>query len=183
MKRAEIERLFDGKMADGVDVKEIIDAILSQNGKDVNLAKETSQKLNAEEIEQIKADAIKPYLQGGENYIDQNAVKQMEETINGYKERDKKQAQEKSIFELLQNGKFDEKATRLLQKAVYDYEPTFDEENKIENGNEILQKMISDYADFIVTEKKGGFNPTPTQPTPPTEEDGFTAGFKKELQI
>lgn len=183
MKRAEIEKLFDGKVADGIDVKELVDAILAQNGKDVNLAKETAQKLNAEEIENIKAEAVKPYLQGGENYIDRNAVKQMEERINWFLERDKKQAQEKSISELLQNGKFDGKATRLLQKAIYDYEPKFNEENKIENGEDILQKMIADYADFVVKESSGGFNPAPPQPTPPIQEDGFTAGFKKELQI
>ena len=51
MKRAEIEKLFDGKLAEGVEVKEIIDAIMKINGDDVNLAKESAAKASNASIE------------------------------------------------------------------------------------------------------------------------------------
>lgn len=42
MKRAEIEKLFDGKLAENVEIKDIVDAIMKMNGDDVNAAKDSA---------------------------------------------------------------------------------------------------------------------------------------------
>ena len=70
MKRAEIEKLFDGKLAENVEIKDIVDAIMKMNGDDVNAAKDSAKVLSEESLEKLKKEAadeaIKPYLQGGE---------------------------------------------------------------------------------------------------------------------
>lgn len=188
MKRADIEKLFEGKLAEGIEVKDIVDSILDQNGKDVNAAKDGAQKMAADDIEKTKVeainkaveDALKPYKEGGELFINRDEFKRISDENKAYKERDTKTARETAIGELLKTANFDAKATRLLQKAVGDYEPKFGENNKIENGDEIIEKMKVDYSDFIVTNKEGGF--TPAKPQEPVKEiDSFTSGFMKEI--
>ena len=77
MKRAEIEKLFDGKLAEGIDTKDLVDAIMKMNGDDVNAAKDSVKVANEEGLEKLKKEAaeeaLKPYMQGGEKYIDVEA--------------------------------------------------------------------------------------------------------------
>lgn len=185
MKRAEIEKLFDGKLAEGVEVKEIIDAIMKINGDDVNLAKESAAKASNESIEEIKAQAIaealKPYEKGGEKYFDTEAYQKVLDENKAYKEREIKQARTSAVEKLLKDGKFDTRVLSLLSKAVDDYQPKWNENNEIENAPEILKALQSNYPDFVVTETDGGFKPAtpPAKGKADTEVDAFVAGFKK----
>lgn len=165
MKREDIEKLFEGKLADGVEVKGLIDAILATNGSDITAAKTSAQRVAADEIERAKTEAIKtaveealkPYKEGGELYINRDEFKRASEELKAYRERDIKIARDNAIQELLKNANFDSKVTKLLQKAIVDYEPKFTEDNKIENGEAVIEKMKTDYKDFVITESEGGF--------------------------
>lgn len=186
MKRADIEKLFDGKMADGVGVKEIIDAIMKINGDDVNNAKETATKANLDSIEELKAqavaEALKPYEKGGEKYFDTEAYQKVLDENKAYKERETKQARTSAVEKLLKDGKFDTRVLSLLSKAVDDYQPKWNENNEIENAPEIIKELQSNYSDFVVTETNGGFKPAtpPAKGKTDTEVDAFLAGFNKE---
>lgn len=62
MKRDEIKTLLEGKLADGVEVKEILDEIMRLNGNDINKYKENEQELKnnvkelTETLEKANAD-------------------------------------------------------------------------------------------------------------------------------
>lgn len=62
MKRDEIKTLLDGKLADGVEVKEILDEIMRLNGNDINKYKDNEQELKnnvkelTETLEKANAD-------------------------------------------------------------------------------------------------------------------------------
>ena len=57
MKRAEIEKLFDGKLAENVEIKDIVDAIMKMNGDDVNAAKDSAKVVSEESLEKLKKEA------------------------------------------------------------------------------------------------------------------------------
>lgn len=165
MRREDIEKLFEGKLADGVEVKGLIDAILASNGIDITAAKTSAQRMATEEIERAKTEAVtaaaeealKPYKEGGELYVNRDEFKRINEDLKAYKERDTKIARDSAIQELLKTANFDSKVTKLLQKAIIDYEPKFTNDNKIENGEAIIEKMKTDFKDFVITESEGGF--------------------------
>ena len=182
MKRAEIEKLFDGKLAEGIDTKEIVDAIMKMNGEDVNAAKDSAKVANEEGLEKLKKEAaeeaLKPYMQGGEKYIDVDAYQKALEENKAYKEKEVKLARDSAVGKMLADGKFDSKVTELLRKVVNDYEPKWTEDNELENAQEIIEKMQSKYPDFVIKETQGGFSPaTPVKSAGNEEQDAFIAGF------
>ena len=182
MKRAEIEKLFDGKLAEGIDIKEIVDAIMDMNGEDVNAAKDSAKTLSEESVEKLKKEAVdealKPYMVGGEKYIDEDAYKKVLEENKAYKEKEIKLARDSAVGKMLADGKFDSKVTELLRKVVNDYEPKWTEDNELENAQEIIEKMQSKYPDFVVKETQSGFTPaTPVKSTGNEEQDAFISGF------
>lgn len=182
MKRAEIEKLFDGKLAENVEIKDIVDAIMKMNGDDVNAAKDSAKVVSKESLEKLKKEAadeaIKPYLQGGEKYIDAETYQKLLDENKAFKEKEINLAREAAIGKMLSDGKFDSKVTELLKKVVNDFEPKWTENNEIENAQDIINQMQSKYPDFVVKETQGGFKPaTPVKTTGSEESDAFISGF------
>lgn len=171
MKRDELEKLL-GEVENS---KDIIDKIMTINGKDIENAKKSIPDLTGE-LQTLKAELAK-YAAGGEKYIDAtefNRLKQFEVDTVGAKNRAEK---ENAVLELLKNNKASPKAEKLLLKAIAldDVEVA---DGKVKDGEKLITGLKTDYADFFVTEKIDGANPSPN-PINPIDPDPFIEGFKK----
>ena len=176
MKREEIKALL-GKLGVEIDTdkeKEFISAILDANGNDINHAKNGVKTYETEYND--LTEKLKAYEKGGANYIDAEdykALKTYKETTEAEKV---KVAKDKAIKTLVDGENFDDKAKKLLYKAVADYNPEYDENYNIKNADAIKKSLTEDYADFILTKEQGGATATKTS-TKQNETDPFLKGF------
>ena len=176
MKREEIKALL-GKLGVEIDTdkeKEFISAILDANGNDITHAK-NGVKTYEQEYNDL-TEKLKGFEKGGANYIDAEeykALKTYKETVENEKI---KVAKDNAIKTLVDSENFDDKAKKLLYKAVSDYSPEFDEKYNIKNADAIKTSLKNDYADFILQEEKGGAKATVT-PNKNNETDPFLKGF------
>lgn len=179
MKREEIKTLL-GKLGVEIDTdkeKEFISAILDANGNDITHAKNGVKTYETEYND--LTEKLKSYEKGGKNYVDldeYNALKTYKETAEAEKI---KTAKDKAIKTLVDGENFDDKAKKLLYKAVADYNPEYDEQYNIKNADTIKQSLKNDYADFILESQVGGATATKTQ-TQKTETDPFLQGFNSK---
>lgn len=179
MKREEIKTLL-GKLGVEIDTdkeKEFISAILDANGNDITHAKNGVKTYETEYND--LTEKLKSYEKGGKNYVDldeYNALKTYKETAEAEKI---KTAKDKAIKTLVDGENFDDKAKKLLYKAVADYNPEYDEQYNIKNADTIKQSLKNDYADFILSSQTGGATATKTQ-TQKTETDPFLQGFNSK---
>lgn len=90
MKRETIEALLKDKLADGITPKEIIDAIMAENGKDIESLKADVKKLEGEkEAVEAKLTTATDSLKNFEGVEPEKLNKQIEDLNKALKAKDK----------------------------------------------------------------------------------------------
>lgn len=147
-------------------LKAFIKAIQVANGYDIEKAKgDYDAKVKELADLQEKFDAeVKSHEKGGEKYIDSTELEELRKFKADTIDAQNKKAQNTAIKELLSKDeyKFDKKAIELLTLVAKDKGIKFNDKNEIENADEFIKTMTTDFKDYIITEQKQGANPQNT---------------------
>lgn len=166
------------KLGEIENAKNIVDFIMDENGKDIETAKAKVRE-EFSDYEQTKTDLaekaaeLQKFEKDGELYIDReeysNLVKFKQET----EQQAELSQKTKAITELLKSNNANEKAVKLLTKAIKLDEVEFEESDgqlTIKNGSKVLEGLKSEYADFFVTNTESGGAKSTTPPAEATDK-------------
>ena len=154
MKRAEILKKLEG--VENAD--EIVDFVMSENGKDIEKAKVDTTGFE-QKIAELQT-SLKQYEQGGEKYIDLNEFNRLKQFENDTKQNQIYEQKNKAVIDWLKTNKASEKALNLLAKTV-DYNKIELEDGKIKN-EDVFKDIKNEYKDFFVETEQGGVIPSNT---------------------
>ena len=152
--------------------KEIVEFVMSENGKDIEKTKENFSDYETKLAE--REQEIKEYQQGGKRYIDINEFNRLREFETKTMEKQTADVKSNAVLTWLKENKASEKALGLLSKAV-DFSKVEVQDGKIKDVS-LLEPLKTDYKDFFVTETQGGVLPLPAGKS--MDVDPFLAGFK-----
>lgn len=149
MKRADLEAKLQGIE----NAKEIIDFVMSENGKEIETLKAThkAELAKYDGIDLAKAEEFKKF--------DPKILTEVEE-LRKYK-TDTETAQvrakkESAVLELLKSNKASEKASKLLIRGIDLNAVELDESGAIKDGEKIIEPLKKDFAEYFTTETNGG---------------------------
>jgi DNA repair exonuclease SbcCD ATPase subunit len=179
MKRAELETKLQGIE----NAKEIIDFVMSENGKDVEALKTAREQ--AETARKEAEAKLAEYAEFTPEKVEAfKAFNPSEvEELRKYKAENEtaqtKSKKEAAVMELLKSNKASDKAAKLLIKCIDLNAVEFDEKGAVKDGTKIIEPLKSEYAEYFTTETTGGA----TAGNPPGNntktDDPFLAGFKQ----
>ena len=180
MKRAEILKRLEG--VDGAD--EIVDFIMSENGKDIEKAKVDTSSYE-QKISELQ-NSLKQFEKGGEKYFDVEELNRLKQFETETKQKQTFAEKNSAIINWLKENNASPKALNLLAKAV-DYNSVEIENGQIKNAEKVFETLKTDYKDFFVETKEGGVvpsNPPATQTSGEAEprnlSEAIAAKFKKD---
>lgn len=160
MKRAEILKKLEG--VENAD--EIVDFIMSENGKDIEKSKVDTSSYE-EKITKLQED-LKKFEEGGEKFVDAEELNRLKKFETDTLEKQTFEQKNNAVVDWLKENKASEKALKLLAKTV-DYKTVEVENGKVKNADTIFANLKTDYKDFFVEEQQGGATPS----TPPTSKE------------
>jgi len=159
MKRAELEAKLQGIE----NAKEIIDFVMSENGKDIESLKATHKNELAkfEGIDISKIEDLKKF--------DPNVLTEVEELRKFKTETETAQVRakkESAAMKILSEKGYNEKAAKLILKAEREIVDglELDEAGAVKNSDKFIEPISKNYADFVTRTENGGAQAG----TPPT---------------
>lgn len=165
MKRAELE----SKLTGVENAKEIIDFIMAENGKDVNTAKAEIEAIKAErdglKTEAEKYKDLTPEKLEAFRLFDPAELKELRD-YKTQKETEQVRNTKTAALEkiLAANNVSNEKARRLLIKAVELDKIELSENGDIKDAEKIINPLKTEYSDFFTAVTPGGAKPAPAVP-------------------
>ena len=151
------EELLQALVDSGIEIaeekkSEFIGIINKFNGTDIAKYKTELDNLKTE-LESVKEKSS--------TYADYEDLKKFKTETEQQKV---KEVQTKNILNLLNDDKykFDKKAINLLALALKEKGIEFDNENNIKNADDIMTKMQTEYADYILKDETKGAVPSET---------------------
>lgn len=178
MKRAELEAKLQGIE----NAKEIIDFVMSENGKDIETLKTTHKNELAkyDGIDLAKIEDLKKF--------DPKVLTEVEELRKYKTETETAQIRtkkESAVMELLKSNKASDKAAKLLIKGIDLNAVELDEKGALKDGTKIIEPLKTDFAEYFTTETSGGATagnppaPTTQVKSSPLENLAEKMGIKK----
>lgn len=165
MKRAELE----SKLTGIENAKELIDFIMAENGKDVNNAKAEVETVKAER-DTLKADAEKfkdltPEKLEAFKLFNPTELKELRD-YKTQKETELVRNTKTAALEkiLAANNVSNDKARRLLIKAIDLDKIELSEKGDIKDAEKIVNPLKAEYSDFFTEVMPGGARPAPAVP-------------------
>lgn len=157
MKRADLLAKLEGV----ANAQEIVDFVMSENGKDIESAKVDTSSFE-QKISELQA-SVKAYEQGGDKYIDPSEYARLVKAEEETKTREQLNNTKNAVKQWLKDNNASDKALELLIKAV-DLNAVEIKEGKIANPD-VLGSLKTEYKDFFVEVEQGGA--TPSNPPAP----------------
>lgn len=152
MRRSDLNAIFAG--IQGI-TKDMIDQVMDLNGEDVEAAKKANAPDMSKYILKTDADKMVEEAKKANPEIDAKEFERLKQFEADTKAANAKTEKANLLNNLLTEGKADNKAIKLLAKAV-DLDSIQVEDGKIKNSKEILDGLKKDYADFFIKEDTGG---------------------------
>lgn len=167
MKRADLLAKLEGVE----NANEIVDFIMSENGKDIENAKVDTSGFE-QKISELQAE-LGAFNEGGDKYIDPTEFARLVKAEQETQARDKLNATKAAVKQWFKENNASDKALELLVKAV-DLNSITVEEGKITNPD-ALSGIKSEYKDFFVEVEQSGVTPSnPPAPQTPVEKEPQT---------
>lgn len=175
MKRAELEAKLQGVE----NAKEIIDFVMSENGKDVEALK-TSYKTELSKYDGLDVAKLDDYKK-----FDTKILSEIEELRKFKTDTETAQIRSKketAALSILKGKGYSEQAAKLILKAEREIVDgiELDESGAAKNADKFFEPIGKSYADFATRTETGGAQAAtpPVQKTEPA--DAFIAGFNSK---
>lgn len=192
MKRAELEAKIKAITGEDVDIRELVNYVMTENGKDVESAKTTltTQLLEATDAKAAAENALKEYQEGGQKFVDMAEFERLKKFETDTLTAQKTEKVSEAVKKLLTDNKAADSLLELLIKGIDFDSVKLKDDGTIENGEELIKPLKEKYPScFTKIENQTGAPANPPggngnggspAPQPKSLRDGLKAVFAQK---